>query len=78
MAHDRIEMRLYASLQKWKSPPVAEYELAGIDTVRDLLKESGIPEHEVAIVIVNGKRGQLDSVLQHGDSVSLFPLIGGG
>jgi sulfur carrier protein ThiS len=46
--------------------------------VRDLLKESGIPEREIAIVMVNGKRGQLDSALQHGDSVSLFPLIGGG
>jgi molybdopterin synthase sulfur carrier subunit len=78
MGQGRIEMRLYASLQKWKSPPVTEYEPAGIGTVRDLLKESGIPEGEVAIVMVNGKRGQLDSALQHGDSVSLFPLIGGG
>ena len=78
MGHGRIEMRLYASLQKWKPSPVAEYELVGISTVRDLLKESGIPEGEIAIVMVNGKRGQLDSALQHGDSVSLFPLIGGG
>ncbi len=78
MAHGRIEMRLYASLQKWKPSPVTEYELAGINSVRDLLKESGIPEGEVAIIMVNGKRGQLDSAIQHGDSVSLFPLIGGG
>lgn len=78
MAPGRIEMRLYASLQKWKPSPVTEHETAGITTVRDLLKESGIPEGEVAIVMVNGKRGQLDSALQHGDSVSLFPLIGGG
>lgn len=78
MAPGRIEMRLYASLQKWNPSPVTEYETAGITTVRDLLKGSGIPEGEVAIVMVNGKRGQLDSALQHGDSVSLFPLIGGG
>lgn len=73
-----VEMRLYASLQKWRPVPAGSYELAGISTVSDLVKANGIPESEIAIIFINGKRGQLASALTHGDTVSLFPLIGGG
>jgi molybdopterin synthase sulfur carrier subunit len=78
MSPGSVEMRLYASLQKWRPIPFAAYPLAGIATVRDLARVHGVPESEIAIVIINGKRGQLESVLAHGDTVSLFPLIGGG
>ncbi len=47
-------------------------------TVSDLVRQNGIPESEIAIVFINGKRGQLASTLATGDTVSLFPLIGGG
>jgi len=73
-----VEMRLYASLQKWRPDPVGSYALAGVTTVSDLVRQNGIPEEEIAIIFVNGKRGQLASTLVHGDTVSLFPLIGGG
>jgi len=78
MAAGSIEMRLYAFLQKWRPTPVGTYDLAGIATVRDLVKANGIPESEIAIIFVNGRRGKLESALTHGDTVSLFPLIGGG
>jgi molybdopterin synthase sulfur carrier subunit len=74
----RIEMRLFASLQKWKPIPVIKYDLAGTRTVKELLLENGIPENDVAIIMINGKRGQLETTLRDGDAVSLFPLIGGG
>lgn len=47
-------------------------------TVSDLVRRNGIPESEIAIIFINGKRGQLASTLTTGDTVSLFPLIGGG
>jgi molybdopterin synthase sulfur carrier subunit len=73
-----VEMRLFASLQKWRPVPTGSYALAGITTVRDLVRENGIPESEVAIIFINGKRADLASALTNGDAVSLFPLIGGG
>ena len=73
-----VEMRLYASLQKWRPAPAGSYALAGVTTVSDLVRQSGIPENEIAIIFINGRRGQLASTLAHGDTVSLFPLIGGG
>ena len=78
MASGSVQMRLYASLQKWRPAPVGIYDLAGISTVRDLVKANGIPESDIAIIVVNGKRGELESTLSAGDTVSLFPLIGGG
>jgi sulfur carrier protein ThiS len=71
-------MRLYASLQKWKLNPGASIELDRAKTVRELLLDSNIPEQEVAIIMINGKRRQLETILSEGDEVSLFPLIGGG
>ena len=78
MGSSSVEMRLYASLRKWRPTPAGSYELAGITTVSDLVRESGVPENEIAIIFINGKRAQLASTLRHGDTVSLFPLIGGG
>jgi sulfur carrier protein ThiS len=78
MGGSSVEMRLYASLQKWGPTPTAVHELAGNLTVSDLVREKGIPESEVAIIFINGKREQLASTLTDGDTVSLFPLIGGG
>ncbi len=74
----KVELRLHASLLKWKSAPVVTHELHGECTVSRCLAENGIPERDVAIIIVNGKRGKLDTLLQAGDRLSLFPLIGGG
>ena len=71
----RIETRLYASLRKWN---LTSYSFVGTTTVKDFLRNAGIREEDVGIVVINGKRQQLDTGLQDGDVVSLFPLIDGG
>jgi sulfur carrier protein ThiS len=58
--------------------PKDKYELNGAKTVREFLLDFGIPEQEAAIIIVNGRRRRPETVLLDGDTVSLFPLIGGG
>jgi molybdopterin converting factor small subunit len=78
MSGGTVEVRLYASLQKLKPTPVQTCRLDGISTVRDLAGAQGIPEREIAIVMVNGKRAHLESSLAAGNTVSLFPAIGGG
>jgi len=74
----RVEIRLHASLRRWASSAAARCELNGTKTVRELLLDVGIPELDAAIIIVNGRRGLPETVLSDGDTVSLFPLIGGG
>jgi molybdopterin converting factor small subunit len=37
-----------------------------------------IPEPEIGIVLVNGRHAPLAQTLNEGDTLSLFPLVGGG
>jgi molybdopterin converting factor small subunit len=37
-----------------------------------------LTEAEIGIVLVNGRHVTLDHVLNDGDTLSLFPLVGGG
>jgi molybdopterin converting factor small subunit len=73
-----VDLRLYASLRKWAANAAGKCELRGDRTVRGLLLGIGVPEEEAAIIIVNGRRASKDTVLSDGDTVSVFPLIGGG
>ncbi|HTP59728.1 MAG TPA: MoaD/ThiS family protein [Spirochaetia bacterium] len=73
-----VNLRLHASLRKWAPVPAGTCRLSGSGTVKELLRGLGVPEQEAAIIIVNGRRGSSDTVLSDGDTVSVFPLIGGG
>jgi sulfur carrier protein ThiS len=74
----RIEINLYASLRKWRSEPNFFHEVTEAGTVKDALLDLGIPEEDVAIIMINRRRGQPDDKLSEGDRLDLFPLIGGG
>lgn len=44
----------------------------------DLLNDLGVSEKKIALVAINGKTQKLDTVLQSGDKVTLYPFIAGG
>ena len=44
----------------------------------ELLAELELSKEEAAIVFVNGKRAGVESVIEHGDEIKIFPLLGGG
>jgi sulfur-carrier protein len=46
--------------------------------VRQVVADLGIEGGTLGIVLVNGRHASLDQVLIPGDTLSLFPLIGGG
>jgi sulfur carrier protein ThiS len=72
------EIQVYASLLKWVRTPRTYFEVKGAKSVADIMDDLGIPEDDVAIVMINGKRGHLQSIILSSDSIKLFPLIGGG
>jgi len=47
-------------------------------TIGELLDEIQVSRVEAAIVFVNEKRATLESKVQDGDKVSIFPILGGG
>lgn len=50
---------------------------AGV-TVRQVVEDLRLPEYLLGIVVINEVHAGSDDVLQDGDTLSLFPLLGGG
>ena len=47
-------------------------------TARAIIDELDIEEKDVAILMINGRDGLLDTTLKPGDVISIFPPVGGG
>jgi molybdopterin synthase sulfur carrier subunit len=47
-------------------------------TVAQILPSLRVPAQEVSLVMIDGRRRELDFVLQGNERVALFPPIGGG
>lgn len=73
-----VRARLFASLRKWKPDDAAELRVEAPCTVRSALAGLGVPEREVAIAMLNGKRAAMGQELADGDELQVFPAIGGG
>ncbi len=47
-------------------------------TVADVADILSLPQSELGIMMVNSRHVKLDRVLVDGDTLALFPLLGGG
>jgi sulfur-carrier protein len=47
-------------------------------TARQVVADLGLEREKVGMVLVNGRHADLDQPMGEGDSLSLFPLLGGG
>lgn len=72
-----IKVRLFATLRDKRGKEVV-LDLKEEAQAQELVKLLEIPEKEVAIFLINGRHGSMDQVLKEGDTVSIFPPIGGG
>lgn len=54
------------------------FPAAGGLAARDAMRLAGLPEDEVFLVLVNGKRARLDQALAPGDEVTFVPPVAGG
>ena len=78
----KVEVRLYASLRKYHSNPgdseAFPLEMADGAKLSDLVDKLKIPRQEIGVLMVNGTWQKETYLLQDGDRIGLFPLIGGG
>jgi len=72
-----IKVKLFATLRANREKEML-LELAQGSVPKDIIELLNIPEHETAIIFVNGRGAKLDNVLEDNDTVSLFPPVGGG
>lgn len=73
-----VKVKVFAYLRKKLGEKELTVKLTGPGTVNHLIKKLGIPETEKLIVLVNGISREKDHRLSNKDTVSIFPLIGGG
>ncbi len=72
-----ITIKLFASLRKGRFD-VATMKFPKGTTVGEIVHLLGIPEDEITLIFVNGRHQELTAVPGEGDTVSLFPAVGGG
>jgi molybdopterin converting factor small subunit len=78
----KVEVRLYASLRKYHSNPgdsgAFPLKMADEAKLGALVDKLKIPRQEIGVLMVNGTWQKETYLLQDGDRIGLFPLIGGG
>lgn len=72
-----ITVRLFATLRQNRGKTL-ELALPAGAAIEQALKELDIAECDAAILLCNGRHAQLTDRLQAGDTLSIFPPVGGG
>jgi molybdopterin converting factor small subunit len=73
----RVRVKLFASLQRGREVD-SVHDLAEGMTVRGCVRALGLPEGEVTLLFVNGRHATWETPLAEGDTLVLFPPVGGG
>jgi sulfur-carrier protein len=72
-----IAIKLFATLRKGRFEE-KRLEFPPGTTVSGIIRELDLPEKEVTLIFINGRHADLTTVLSAGDTLSLFPPVGGG
>ena len=75
---ETIDLRLFATLQKFVPENAGVFPITPGSTVRDVLEQINAPVEKAKLIFVNGLKKDLDTVLKDGDRVGVFPPVGGG
>lgn len=72
-----ITVKLFATFRNNRFKTAGQEHPEG-SVCRAIMAGLGLTETEIGVVMVNGRHALLDQVLHEGDTLALFPLIGGG
>jgi molybdopterin converting factor small subunit len=72
-----VTVKLFASFR------TGRFEIETVDfpagtTVADVADSLKLPRTELGIMMINNRHVKLDRLLADGDTLALFPLLGGG
>ena len=73
----KVTVKLFASLRKDRFA-VDDFDYQEGAKVGHILASLNIPEEEAAIIFINSRHGEPDSLLKDGDLLAIFPPVGGG
>jgi len=73
----KLSVKLFATLREGRGKQL-DVEIDNGLSVLKAMETLGIKKNDVSIILVNGINTNVDAVLSDGDTLSLFPPIGGG
>lgn len=72
-----VKVKLFATFRTGRfGAEDREYEPG--TTVRNVIDELSLPLDDIGATLINGRHVEEDCELQEGDTLSIFPLVGGG
>lgn len=74
----QIDLKLFVTLAKYLPVGSQAHEIKEGTTVKELIKDLGIPHDIVKLIFINGKKQDGNYRIQHKDRVGMFPPVGGG
>lgn len=72
-----VTVKLFATFREGRFK-AKEFDFPDGTCVLDVIKPLNITPEEIAICFRNGKDAKPDTVLHDGDTLALFPPVGGG
>jgi molybdopterin converting factor small subunit len=72
-----IMVKLFATLREGRFDSALR-QYTSRTTVADVMRDLALSDRDVALTLVNGRHADLDHALNDGDTLALFPPIGGG
>lgn len=73
----KITVKLFASFRAGRFE-IESREYPHGTTVADVADSLNLPQSELGIMMINHRHVKLDRVVAEGDTLALFPLLGGG
>jgi hypothetical protein len=72
-----ITIKLFASFQKGRFA-AEQRECRPGTTIASIVDELGIAPAEIGVLLVGGRHVELEHVPAPGETIAIFPLLGGG
>lgn len=72
-----ILVKVFADLRRFQKANL-RLQVNGPTEITSVLKKLSIPAEKVTIIFVNGRHAVPDDPVSPGDTLSLFPPVGGG
>ncbi len=77
-----VTLKLFATFRRyWPSDSQSDARTLGVrpgTRVGDVLAGFGVPTDDSAVILINGRTGTPEQVLEDGDVVAVFPSMAGG
>ncbi len=74
----RIQIKLFATLNRFTPPSADNFPIEAGISIRNLLDRLAIPPEKARIIFVDGVKADLSATLKGGERVGIFPPVGGG